>query len=66
MVLKQGTILSIIFLNLFINDSPSLFADAGNGNNGTPNLKCANKSSLFFAEDLAIFSLSQKGLPKKS
>ena len=63
--LKQGDILSTIFFNLFINDLPSLLADTSNGNIEKPKLEDTNISSLLFADDLAIFSLSQKELQNK-
>ena len=53
--LKESDILSTIFFNLFINDLPSLLADTSNENNEKTNLEDANISSLFFADDLAIF-----------
>ena len=62
---KQGDILSTIFLNLLLNNLPSLLADTSNGNNGKPKLEDTNISSLLFANDLAIFSLSQKELQSK-
>ena len=57
---KQGDILSTIFFNLFINDLPSLLAGTSNGNIGKPKLEDTNICLLLFADDLAIFSLSQK------
>ena len=63
--LKQGAILSTIFFNLFINDLPSLLADTSNGNIEKPKFEDTNISSLLFADDLAIFSLSQKELQNK-
>ena len=58
--LKQGDILSLIFFNLFVNDLVSLLTDTSNRNNEKPKLENTNISSLLFADDLAIFSLSQK------
>ena len=63
--LKQGDILSTIFFNLFINHFPSLLADTSNENIEKPKLEDINISSLLFADDLAIFSLSQKELQNK-
>ena len=63
--LKQGDILNTTFFNLFINDLPSLLADTSNGNIEKPKLEDTNISSLLFADDLAIFSLSQKELQNK-
>ena len=63
--LKQGGILSTIFFNLFINDLPLLLADTSNGDIQKPKLEDTNINSLLFADDLAIFSVSQKELQNK-
>ena len=64
--LKQGDILSTIFFNLFINDLPSLLVDKNIPENiEIPKLGDTNINFLLFADDLAIFSLSQKGLQEK-
>ena len=64
--LKKEDILSTIFFSLFISDLPSLLADTSNGNNEKPKLEDTNISSLLFADDLAIFSLSQKEIHNKT
>ena len=63
--LKQGDILSTIFFNLFINDLPTVLEETNLEKIETPMLGDTNISSLLFADDLAIFSLSQKELQSK-
>ena len=65
--LKQGDILSTTFFNLFINDLPMVL---GNENtqleeNESPDLFQTRISALLFADDLAMFSLTQNGLQEK-
>ena len=62
---EQSDRLSTIFFDLFINDLSSLLADISNGNNEKPKVENTNTSSLLFADDLAIFSLSQEELQNK-
>ena len=62
---EQSDRLSTIFFDLFINDLSSLLADISNGNNEKPKVENTNISSLLFADDLAIFSLSQEELQNK-
>ena len=65
--LKQGDVLSTIFFNLFINDLPSILGNQSThfDENETPEICKENVSSLLFADDLAMFSLTQKGLQNK-
>ena len=65
--LKQGDMLNKIFINLFINDLPSLLACTNNGNNEKPKLEeDRNVSSLPFAKVLAIFHFHKKNYIRKS
>ena len=56
-----------IFFNVFINNLPSLLTEiiVGNGNNKTWKLGDPNTSLLLFANNLVIFSLSQKEMLSK-
>ena len=56
-----------IFFNVFINNLPSLLTEiiVGNGNNETRKLGHPNTSLLLFANNLVIFSLSQKEMLSK-
>ena len=65
--LKQGDILSTMFFNLFINDLPMLLEkhSTQSEESKSPELFNTQISSLLFADDLAIFSLTKNGLQEK-
>ena len=65
--LKQGDILSTTFFNLFINDLPMILENQKTHleEDKNPDLFKTRISSLLFADDLAIFSLTQNGLQEK-
>ena len=65
--LKQGDILSTIFFYLFINDllTPLEKNNTQSEESESPELSNKQISSLLFADDLAIFSLTKNGLKEK-
>ena len=65
--LKQGDILSTMFFNLFINDLPMQLEkhNTQSEESESPELFNTQISSLLFADDLAIFSLTKNGLQEK-
>ena len=65
--LKQGDILSTMFFNLFLNDLPMLLEKHRTQSEESESLELFNTqiSSLLFADDLKIFSLTKGGLQEK-
>ena len=65
--LKQGDILSTMFFTLFINDLPTLLEkhSTQSEESESPELFNTQISSLHFADDLAIFSLTKNWLQEK-
>ena len=65
--LKQGDILSTMFFNLFINDLPMKLKkhNTQSEESKSPEFFNTEISSLFFADDLVIFSLTKNGLQEK-
>ena len=65
--LKQGDILSTVFFNLFLNDLPMLLEKHRTQSEESESLELFNTqiSSLLFADDLKIFSLTKGGLQEK-
>ena len=65
--LKQGDILSTMFFNLFLNDLPMLLEKHRTQSEESESLELFNTqiSSLLFADDLKISSLTKGGLQEK-